>query len=325
MEIQQFTEKTMRALVEYYGKDAEIKKHEVYKNNGSLLHGICVLQNGKNIAPTVYLNSFLKRYEEGESFGNLMKEIIRFMEKNQVSNDFDMDFFMDYEKVKQKLVIRLIHFEKNKELLKLVPYKTFQDLAIVCHCLLVTEEIGTGAILIQREHLKFWKISEEELLKDALVNSAKLEPYLILKMSDMVKSILYDSVRRKVDEICGEYACDKEALLDKTLENMAKEIEEKHIPMHVLTNENRFYGAACLAYPGMLQLIAEILQDDFYILPSSIHEIILVAKRECIDSFSLNEMIEEVNRTQVEEEEWLSDHTYLYQRKNQKLISITNH
>ena len=219
----------------------------------------------------------------------------------------------------------LIHLKKNIELLKQAPYKKFQDLAIVCHCLLVTEEIGIGAILIQREHLKLWKISEEELLQDALENSPKLEACQILKMSDMVKSILFDSVRRKVDEICGEYACDKEILLEKTLENMAKEIEEKHVPMYVLTNEKRFYGAACLAYPDMLEIIAEKLQDDFYILPSSIHEIVLVAKGECIDSFSLNEMIEEVNRTQVEEEEWLSNHTYLYQRKNKKLVSITNH
>lgn len=325
MEIQQFTEKTIKALSEYYGKDVEIKKHQVYKNNGILLQGICVLQNGKNIAPTVYLNSFLERYNEGENFGFLIKEMIRFMEENQVDSNFNMDFFMDYEQVKRKLVIRLIHLEKNRELLKQVPYIKFEDLAIVCHCLLITEEIGVGAILIHKEHLNTWNVNEEELFRDAMKNSPQLEPYHILKMSDMIKSILYDTVYGKIEEIYGEYACDRELLLDSTLENMAKEIEEKHIPMYVLTNEKRFYGAACLAYPNMLQTIAEKLQDDFYILPSSIHEIIFVAKKECIDSYSLNEMIEEVNRTQVEEEEWLSNHTYLYQRKNQKLVSVTNH
>ncbi len=325
MEIQRFTEKTERALGEYYGKEAEIKQHTVYKNNGILLHGICVLQNGKNIAPAVYLNSFWERYKNGESFGILIKEIINFMEENQVSGNFDTDFFKDYGQVKRKLVIRLIHLEKNKELLNRVPYIKFQDLAIVCHCLLVTDEIGVGTILIHKEHLAVWKISEKELFQDALENSPKLEPCHMLKMSDMIKNILYDSVCDKIDEICEEYACDKEMLLDSTLANMAKEIEEKHIPMYVLTNEKRFYGAACVAYPDMMEYVAEKLQDDFYILPSSIHEVIIVAKRECVDSYTLNEMIEEVNKTQVEEEEWLSNHTYLYQRKNQKLISVTNH
>lgn len=325
MEIQKFTEKTMKALKEYYGEEAEIKKHTIQKNNGILLHGICVLQEEKNIAPMIYLNVFLERYQEGENFGDLIKEMIRFTEESQITDNFDMDFFMNYENVKRKLVIRLVHLEKNKELLKQVPYIKFQDLAIVCHCLLVTEEIGIGTILIHKEHLNVWKIKEEELFQDALKNSPALEPYHILKMSDMIKNILYDSVEKKIDEICGEYICDKELLLESTLENMVKEIEERQVHMYVLTNERRFYGAACLAYPNILEIIAQKLQDDFYILPSSVHEIIFIAKKECPDSFSLNKMIEEVNKTQVEEEEWLSDHTYLYQRKTHKLVSITNH
>ena len=94
--------------------------------------------------------------------------------------------------------------------------------------------------------------------------------------------------------------------------------------MFVLTNQNRYYGAACLVYPDMLEVIGEMLQDDFYILPSSVHEVIFLGKNGCMDSAALNEMIEEVNRTQVDEEEWLSDHAYLYDRKSKKFISIAN-
>lgn len=324
MELDKFTEKIVSALSGYYGTEVEIKTHKVYKNNGILMQGVCVLEKGKNIAPTVYLNSFLNRYEKGECFGALVKEIVDFTEKNQINKDLEMDFFRNYDEVKSKLVLRLIHLEKNQELLNKVPFIKYHDLAIVCHCVVITEEIGVGAILIQKEHLNTWKIEEEILFQDAFKNSPKIEPYQILKMSDVVKKILQESIREKVDEICGEYSCDREILFQNTLKNMESEIEEKHIPMYVLTNEKRYYGAACMVYPDVLDTIAHELQDDFYILPSSIHEIIVVAKTECADSFSLNEMIEEVNRTQVEEDEWLSDHTYLYQRKNQKLISVTN-
>lgn len=325
MELQDFIEETVSALSEYYGEDTEIKTHEIRKNNGVLLQGVCPLKQGKNIAPTIYLNSFYERHQKGESFGVLIKEMVHTIEKSQVTNNFDMSFFLNYDNIKKKLVLRLIHRENNKELLSKVPYMEFQDLAIVCHYLIITEEIGMGAILIQKEHLKLWNIKEEILFQDAFKNGPKLEPYSILEMSEIIKSILYDSFQEQIEEICEEYACDKEILIKSTMEDMSEKLEEKQISMYVLTNEKRCYGAACLVYQDMLDIIGDKLQDDYYIIPSSVHEIIFVAKGECVDSLSLNQMIEEVNQTQVEKEERLSDHTYLYQRNTKKLISITNH
>lgn len=325
MELHNFTLKTVNALTECYGEEAEIKTHEVYKNNGILLQGICALEKGKNIAPTIYMNSFFERYQNGENYGELVQEMIRIIEENRVTSNFDMEFFVNYETVKKKMVLRLINLKNNHELLKQVPYRKFYDLALVCHCLVVSEEIGMGAILIRKEHLDLWKIEEETLFKDALHNSPRVEPYSILKMSDIMKKMLQNVIEEQVDEICGQFAYDKERLLNSTLENLVKDIEERHLPMYVLTNEKRYYGAACLVYPQMLEIIAEKLQDDFFVIPSSVHEVIFVAKSECTDSFCLNEIIEEINKIQVEDEEILSNHTYFYQRKTCKLISVTNH
>lgn len=323
MELQKFTQKVLKALREYYGSEVEVKSHSIYKNNGILLQGICVLEQGMNIAPTIYLNNFLQRYEDGETFGALVREIMEIMEKNKVPKQLDVDFFMNYEQVKKKLVLRLINRKKNKELLKHVPYLKFQDLAIVCHCIMITEEIGTGSILIHKQHLESWGILEESLFQDAFKNSPVIEGYEIIKISDMVKNMLEETVRVKIDEICQKDFGQKEALLESALESMAREIEEKHIPMYVLTNMNRYYGAACLVYPDMLEKIGQMLQDDFYILPSSVHEVIFIGKSGCVDSAALNEMIKEVNRTQVEEEEWLSEHAYLYERESKSFMSVT--
>ena len=324
MDLQQFTKKTVKALKEYYGLSAEVRSHSVYKNNGILLQGVCVLEQGMNVAPTVYLNEFCDRYEEGETFGEIMREIIETMEKNKVINHLDVDFFMDYEQVKRKLVLRLINREKNEELLKQVPYLKFEDLAIVCHCIMITEELGTGSILIHKHHLASWDIVEDTLFQDAFENSPRIESYNILKISEMMKRVLKETVREQIDEICEGDFEDKEDVLENTLEALAREIEEKHIPMFVLTNRNRYYGAACLVYPDMMKVVGEMLQDDFYILPSSVHEIIFIGKNDCMDPFALNEMIEDVNATQVDEEEWLSDHAYLYERKSQKFHSVTS-
>lgn len=324
MELQNFTEKVTRALYQYYDTKVKIETHKIYKNNGILLQGICALQEGRNIAPTVYLNDFFERYQKGESMGGLIREIIHIIEKNQISTNLDIEFFADYEKVRKRLVFRLIHRKKNEELLKKIPFQPFEDLAVVCHCLMMTQEIGTGTILIHHEHLKAWNISEEQLFEDAKQNSPRIEPYCILKMSDMVRDILKDSVKEQVEEICEQYPQNKEELFEKTMENMVHDIEEHQVPMYVLTNIRRYYGAACMVYPGILQEMARLLQDDFYILPSSVHEIIFISKSKALDASFLNEMIQEVNQTQVDEEEWLSDHTYLYQRNLKKLISITD-
>ena len=231
MELQKFTEKTMKALKEFYGPKAEIKNHSVYKNNGILLQGICVLEQGMNIAPTVYLNNFKERYEEGELFGDIIREIIKIVEENKVTNQLDVDFFMDYEQVKKKLVLRLINRDKNEELLKQVPYLKFNDLAIVCHCIMITEEIGAGSILINKHHLENWTITEETLFQDAFINSPVIEPYSILSIGEMMKHMLRETVKERIDEICeGDFEY-KEEVLENTLESMAREMEEKHIPM----------------------------------------------------------------------------------------------
>lgn len=322
MELQEFTKKTVKALEEYYGESVEVKTHNIYKNNGLLLQGVCVLEQGMNIAPTVYLNDFLAGYEDGETFGEIVRKIVQIIEKNKVAKQLDVDFFMDYEQVKKKLVLRLINRAKNVELLKQVPYLEFEDLAIICHCVMITEEIGNGSILIYKQHLENWEITEDTLFHDAFKNSPAIEPYSILRVNEMLKNILRDNVREEMDEICDGDSVYKEELLENTLEAMVVEIEEKHIPMSVLTNSGRYYGAASLVYPGVLETIGEILQDDFYILPSSVHEVIFIGKSEGMEVASLNDMIEEVNRTQVEEEEWLSDHAYYYDRKSKLFVSV---
>ena len=113
MNFEQFIEKTKIALQDYFGVETEIKTHQVYKNNGVLLQGVCALEKGKNIAPTVYLNDFYNRYEQGAAFGEIISKIVHFMEDNRVANSVNVDFFMDYTNVKKKLVLRLINRERN--------------------------------------------------------------------------------------------------------------------------------------------------------------------------------------------------------------------
>jgi len=322
MELQEFTEKIIQALKEFYGPQTRIESHQIYKNNGFKLQGICVLMPEKNIAPTVYLNHFFEAFSKGEDFGEILSQIITLYEENQVSQNLDVDFFLDYLKVKKRLVLRLIHREKNKELLKDIPHRTFQDLAVVCHCMIVNRFIGTGSILIHRNHLASWKIDEEELFQAAYENSPRLQPCQVNPMEDMVKEILGRAIEDKVEEICQEYPQNKDSLVKRTMEDVEQEIQAFPVPMYVLTNAGRYYGAACLLYDGILEKAAETIGGDFYILPSSVHEVILVAKQQGDGGMKFSKMIQEVNRSQVDPEEWLSDHAYLYKKEEKRVVSL---
>lgn len=322
MELQEFITFIEKELKEHYGKEAKVEHHQVYKNNGILLQGICVLLKDKNIAPTIYLNDFYKEYKEGRQESEILKHICSIIDKSQLKNRFNISFFLDYNTLKKNLVYRIINKKRNEELLKKVPYREIQDLAVVCHCLIETEEIGTGSILIHHHHLKNWGIEEEQLFLDTSVNSPVLEPCKIHKMSHLVREILEESVERKVEEICEEYPTNKEEFKENTLDLMVQEMEEGQIPMYVLTNSRRYYGAASLIYDNVMEKIGKLFNNDYYILPSSVHEVILLEKNQEIQPKVLNEMIMDVNRTQVEEEEWLGDHAYFYCRKTRQLQCV---
>ena len=125
-----------------------------------------------------------------------------------------------------------------------------------------------------------------------------------------------------VQEAHSLYGDEAENMIPGMLEHMANEMEQVEVPMYVLTNKKRYYGAACIVYPNVLEEIGDLLQEDYYIIPSSVHEILFLPASKCIDSEALNSIIEDVNRSQVEDEDWLSDHTYLYQREQKRLLSI---
>lgn len=322
MELQQFTEKVRKALEEYYGGEAKVESQSVCKNNGLMLQGICVMKKNKTIAPTIYLNHFWEQYRKGSTFAAIMGTMIKIIEEHQIKNSINMDFFLDYEQVKPKLVYRLIHREKNKELLKEVPYREFGDLAIVCHCLILNEEIGNGSILIYHTHLADWKISEETLFQDAGKNSPRLQPYRLRQMREVVRESLRSVMEERIAEISREYACNQEELLEKSLDDMINQMENVNVSMYVLSNDIKYFGAACLCYEGMLENLGEMFKSDYYILPSSVHEVIILSKSDEVEMESLSGMVQEVNDMQVDAQEWLSDHAYLYKRESKELVIL---
>lgn len=196
----------------------------------------------------------------------------------------------DFENLKDNIVFKLVNREFNASILMDIPHIPYTDMEIVFAVLIDTDEDGKSSFLIRNEHLELWRIRQEDIYDIAMLNTEKLLPSQFKSMEEVLC------------ELTGE------------------EIEGSDNEMYVLSNADRCYGAAVLLYPDKLKEIADILQDDYFVLPSSVHEVIIIPKGNSVGQDELTLMVQDVNATQLKDDEVLSNHAYLYSRNENVLF-----
>ncbi|MBD5547157.1 MAG: hypothetical protein HDQ97_07145 [Lachnospiraceae bacterium] len=316
IEFTSFTQSILKDLQKKLGDNYSVFSHHVKKNNGIELTGIVAKRKGCNTSPTFYINDFYKPDITREETRKIADMLYDHFQAAEFEDDLDLSQFIEFDKAKENLAFKLIHAEKNRELLKLVPHKLFHNLAIVFYYTVQEAPFyGKGAILVYNNHMKHWEISLDTLYHTAFKNTPVLFPSIIENMQEVMRGILMDGIED--DILCVK---DTEELLDEVC---MQELAETKMPMYVLTNKQKLYGASCMLYPGVLRAFAEKIQRDFYILPSSVHEVILVPANADTDRDALCEIVTEINRTQVAEEEVLADSVYFYSKSMDKVLWIS--
>jgi len=296
MSITEFAKAVKKELETRTGEEVEIANYQ--KNNGVMLRGLVIKDMQSNIVPTIYLESFYEKYLCDKDMDFVVDNILDIYEKSKVDGYRDISFFRDFNKVKDKIAFKLINFNDNKKALRTVPFIKFLDLAKVYYVKVELEGFGAGTILVHNTHLIEWGVSVEELEKYAAENTPKLSP---LQMID-----LWDVAERLEEEIPEE------------LRDHVPEIREE-IKSYVMTNQQKLFGAATMLYKDVMKKHAEKLQRDIYILPSSIHELILVPADFDMNVECMKCTVRDVNRTQVLREEVLSDSVYIYHRETDSI------
>ena len=305
MKIEEFCQKVKRHLEEKLGEEALISIRSITKNNGIELHSVIVARQGRNLSPNIYLDDLYLAYEEGETFRWVMDKILQVYEESKNQNSIDMSFFLDYEKMKEQVVYKVISYDKNRELLKKVPHVCFLDMAIVFYCHVPQEKLGNATILIYSNHLEMWGVTEEQLYEDAKRNTERLMPPKLLSIEDMMREIVTDGI---------------EEVEEKKQDFMEAWGESGR--MFVLGNEMKLFGAAVMLYGGVLERIREKLGKNLFILPSSIHEVILVPDDKRQEAGELWKMVCDINATQVEPEEVLTDSVYYFSHKDGRIEQL---
>lgn len=295
MNYQQFIEEVERRVKEKIKGNETITVyiHTAVKNNGKERKGITVSEKGIRISPTIYLEEYFQQFQEGKPIEKIVEKILQLYEEVKCSHPCEESLLQNYEELKGKFACKLIHRGKNEKLLNDIPYVPWMDLAIVVFVLLEVSPYGTATVLVRKEHLEIWGLTEAQLFDEAKKNTPILLPYQFCPM------------RKLLREICP-YAVD--------------EGEEEEESLYVLSNKLRSFGAASMLYEGILEKVGQKLGENYYILPSSIHEVIVVPESKSPVKQDLEEMVREINETQVEEEEVLSDRVYYFSRKENRLF-----
>lgn len=285
----------------------EININQALKNNGLQLDGITAIpisEEGQHISPTLYIQPFYDRFLKGESVTKLADAAKEFFSMHM--NDKMMIPIINREEAERCIYAQVVNAEANKERLASIPHKLIADgeLAVILRWRVpeMTNGEGMASFVVNNGVLETAMLTKEEALNIGIKNTAA-ETYQIKSMMQVMK------------EMMGGSAEEQEVLE----EMFAAETQPQFF---VLTNTSKMNGASVLCSKEAMTKAAEDAEidiTDYYILPSSIHEVLLVNKSTS-DINSLEAMVQEVNATQVKPEELLSNLVMAVHPETHKLV-----
>ena len=288
MSYAEFKEALMAELEDFYNRDAKIFFKEVLKTNGVKLDGLnIVFDQDVRVNPVIYVNDLFEEYSNGEmTFDEVVGRIVETRERSGANTEIHdlVSNIMDWDQMSDSVFPLLINSDANKELLKDLVSREFLDLSVI-----YAIRIPGGAqdiwasVKITKGMFEGYGISEDELHEQAMINLRDKDSLQVHSMYETLMKL--NCVDIPIPEISNPN-------------------------MYVLSNRSCNHGASQLL--NMSRLGEEYEGRSFYVIPSSIHEAILVDYQENIDPEELNAMIRDVNDTVLDTAEVLSDHVYFY-------------
>lgn len=322
MEYSEFRE-SVKNSVSMLFKGDEVIIRKVLKNNGVVKDSLSIISERSNVSPTVYLDSYYEAYKREEmDIQEIASEIYDMYQENLRFMNFNVDLFKNFETVKEKVVYKLINAKTNEELLKDVPHVDVIDLAMVFYCLMDDEIIGGATALIHNVHMEMWNVTVDDLFNVARKNTPNLLKCELKSMDDVIREIVIEHTPDMVRESSDSYILDAvNKDTEELVEKMVADIRRRNpIEMYVLTNEIKLNGAACMMYEDVLDAFSRKMGNNIYIIPSSIHEVLLVPEFEGICEEELTNMVREVNKCEVDDVDVLSDHVYYYDHMRKSIL-----
>ena len=285
-------------------KNMEMKIVSVNKVN-RMMDGINLIGGSgeKVVSPTIYINDMYDHYTRC----NDLKEAIQ-SGADRMAKAFEQCPEMpriELAEAKDNIVFQLVNTEQNRDMLAEVPHREFQDLAVIYRWVVKVDTEGIQSTVVRNGLAEQLGLNEEQLFKLAAENTRRIFPPCVKSMNEALLEIFEkDGMPREIAEMMlGEMPADK--------------------MMYVISNDSGINGAVSMLYEDKLHALAEELENDLYILPSSVHEVIAVSA-DMGEPDKLAEMVAEINMAQVALEDRLSNQVYHYDKDLRKLSLATD-
>lgn len=276
-----------------------IDHQRVTKNNGITLNAITIGKPNSSVRPAFYIENYTNTYPMGINESAETEEAIRVA--NEIVNDYNktqsnedeckdiVNILYDFEKVKPLLKAKLINKKRNLSRLNTTPYESFIDMIIIAYVEFKQFWNDTATVTVTRDMIRAWNTTFDEVIQIAKANTFN-------------ETHTFKSMKEVIAEIMGI-----------PVEEMDNDNE---VSMYVLANISQTNGAIKICDTNAMMEIANKLNADLLVLPSSIHEVIIIPKNDDTDIDYLSSMVDSINGDVVDEQDVLSDHVYVFTREN---------
>lgn len=293
MEFNKFVLKIISDMKER-NPEMEINTQTIEKLQGQSYKGLVIREMNENVSVTINLDDAFEKLQEGTSYRKVLEKIdLAVREGAALKPDVDVQALSNYEKMAETLVMQLVSVDGNEELLKKVPHQVTGDIVTVYRFQIEKDSEKTSTILITNQMLDNYHVTAEQLHCDALEYAPKNEKPVIKTMTNVM------------------------------MEMFGEEVEDSQNNMYMATVESMINGAAVINYPGILEEAAHKIGGDFYVLPSSVHEVLFLKDNGEVSAFELNNLVSFINESEVDAADRLSDHAYHYDSK-EKILEMAN-
>lgn len=291
MKIQAFGEKIKELVETKTTEHEEVMFKEIVKSNDVIRHAIIIKDVKDQIAPTIYIDNYFMKFKSEEELDEVANEIINSYHKYKINGMMDMDYLCDYEKAKDNIFVKLVNKDKNEKSLNGAIKRDFLDLCAVVYFSFSNISDVRATTTVKKELLNMWNRTEDEVYEKAIYNTKEKLGCTIEDLasyfSPLVNSAAFD--------------------LEKT------NLDLTHGFMYCMTNMIKHFGASCMMYEDKLNEFSKNIGRDLIVLPSSVHEILIIPAEKNIIEEEINSIIRQVNESAVDETEVLSDHFYYYE------------
>lgn len=280
----ELTNKVIKSI-QHLLPEVEVDIQQISKNNDVIKTGVMLKSKDNNVAPVFYIDDMIA---DGWTADNIAIYICKYYREHDGGEyQYLTSLISDFEQISNMLTLQLVNRTLNASVLADLPFVPFlEDLAVIVLVDLEKDMRSCATVKVSHKMLELWDVTFEEVYHRAYLNLMK-EEATVSSMTDILSELGY------------------------------KETTELNVPMmYVLTNESRIHGATMMLRESFFKELTEKFNNDLVVIPSSVHELLLVPVNDSLlfNKDKFDQMVQEVNQTQVDPIEVLSDHIYLYRR-----------